>query len=514
MIIRLPRYAEIKLQSLCAEAGALCHSVDEDESGWDRLVEFPEREFSGPADMRQPRVVAYVQVKSSGRRLTKCRIKLSNALRAALSRQPWFVMLVAGNRERGEPKVFAVHVWEELICRTLRAVRAAEAEGRSLHKHYLTISFQSTDQKDARLVHWMQEEIDAIGPEYEMLKGQIVRSSGYEDGYGSGSMMIEADSEEEILENLLGLGSGLRVRKFTFTPSRFGISAAEPQIDESDGVVRIAPNPIKEVDIQLVNLVDRRKISFHGHVYASEIPSGEGRRRLFRFSCSIFEIVAGENSSAKLKINISSEKKMDLEEIEKLFEFREFLERGPFDIQVWSNGKRISSGGVRSEVSSAAEEWRKLAQAVRLLRSAAGSQKVKVSLSELRAAPGLRTIAEIAAAPSFRVEIDVNYDAPVESITSIIYWCKIEIGEYAYFSLNERSVVEDIYCNDRRIITADQDKCIESFFKFGAMDDDEVIERDYEASLERLKQSGTPLPLSNLIEYIAAIAQGDAQRRM
>lgn len=52
MIKRLPRYAELKLQSLCAEAGALCHGVDEDESGWDCLIEFPEKDFPGPADAR------------------------------------------------------------------------------------------------------------------------------------------------------------------------------------------------------------------------------------------------------------------------------------------------------------------------------------------------------------------------------------------------------------------------------------------------------------------------------
>ena len=60
MIKRLPRYAETELQRLCAKAGALCHAVDEDESGWDRLIEFPEKEFPGPADTRPPRAVAYV----------------------------------------------------------------------------------------------------------------------------------------------------------------------------------------------------------------------------------------------------------------------------------------------------------------------------------------------------------------------------------------------------------------------------------------------------------------------
>src|SRR5687767_403186 len=106
MIKRLPRYAELKLQSLSAETGALCHGVDEDESGWDCLIEFPEKDFAGPADARPPRAVAYAQVKSLAKRSLSCRVKLSNALRAAQSPQPWFVVLVTAARCKKSPRVY------------------------------------------------------------------------------------------------------------------------------------------------------------------------------------------------------------------------------------------------------------------------------------------------------------------------------------------------------------------------------------------------------------------------
>src|SRR4051794_2524556 len=114
MIRRLPRYAETELQRLCAKAGALCHAVDEDESGWDRLIEFPEKDFPGPADTRPPRLVAYGQVKSVEKGSLTCRVKLSNALRAAQSPQPWFIVLVTGETHRHPSRVFAVHVWDDL----------------------------------------------------------------------------------------------------------------------------------------------------------------------------------------------------------------------------------------------------------------------------------------------------------------------------------------------------------------------------------------------------------------
>jgi hypothetical protein len=206
VIERLPRYAETELQRLCAKAGALCHSVDEDESGWDRLVEFPEKELLGPADTRPPRAVAYVQVKSVEKGALTCRVKLTNALRAAQSPQPWFIMLVTGEMREQPSRIYAVHVWEELIRRTLKAVRRAHNEGRSLNKSSLTIRFSQGDEKGDGLVQWMQDAIDAVSPDYEAAKRAINRTAGYEDGYGDAALTIEADNEEEILKNLLGLG--------------------------------------------------------------------------------------------------------------------------------------------------------------------------------------------------------------------------------------------------------------------------------------------------------------------
>jgi hypothetical protein len=241
VIERLPRYAETELQRLCAKAGALCHSVDEDESGWDRLVEFPEKELLGPADTRPPRAVAYVQVKSVEKGALTCRVKLTNALRAAQSPQPWFIMLVTGEMREQPSRIYAVHVWEELIRRTLKAVRRAHNEGRSLNKSSLTIRFSQGDEKGDGLVQWMQDAIDAVSPDYEAAKRAINRTAGYEDGYGDAALTIEADNEEEILKNLLGLGKGLRINKFTFTQSRFGIQSPQPQFDFSSGVAHITP---------------------------------------------------------------------------------------------------------------------------------------------------------------------------------------------------------------------------------------------------------------------------------
>jgi hypothetical protein len=79
-IQRLARYAETRFANLCAHSGALCHESQEDENGWDYLVEFPDDAATGPADTHQPGKQAFVQVKSTRNGRLSCSLKLSNAM--------------------------------------------------------------------------------------------------------------------------------------------------------------------------------------------------------------------------------------------------------------------------------------------------------------------------------------------------------------------------------------------------------------------------------------------------
>ena len=507
MIERLPRYAETELQRLCAKAGALCHAVDEDESGWDRLIEFPEKVFAGPADVRPPRSVAYVQVKSVHKSSLTCRVKLSNALRAAQSPQPWFVVLVTTQTRKDPPGIYAVHVWEKLIRRALEAVRRAENEKRPLHKCSLTIRFQPGEQKGDDLVRWMQGEIDAAGPEYETAKRAINNAAGYENGYGIGIMTIEANNEEEILKGFLGLSDGLRVNKFTFTPSRFGILSPLPEIDMSSGVVHITPQPAGNVEIRLRSAASSRTIVLHGRVYGFGIPGMREDQRRLRFSAAFCELLWGPNAESKFHATLDGREKYDLAMIEDYVALNEWLVTGPIDLQVWSEGKRVIGGILRCKGSKSSQEWKELAPALRMLRSIAGHEKARVSLCDLNLASGLKTFAEIAGAGSIRIEFEPLPDAPAGPFTAILYWYHVDLGDYAFYALIERIVVEDIMTEGKRRVTARGHRCVESYvLTKPAESDRKMMEADYERHLNRLKEKDTPLGLADLREFLTASA--------
>ena len=252
MIRRLPQWAERYFGTLCAAEGVVCNKAEEDESGWDFHVEFPQQPLAGPPDMHPARITAYVQVKSARRRDgLVCRVKLSNALRAAQSPKPWFVVLVVADAGNEPTSIYALHVWEALIRRSLKAVRRGHNERKALHKCDFTIRFNAADERRDRLLAWMYQAIDDVGPDYEQQKKSIFQTVGYEEGYGIVHVTFEPTTADKILENFLGLGSGIPMSRFVYSPARFGILSPEPELDASSGVFHVTPKPATVCEIRL-----------------------------------------------------------------------------------------------------------------------------------------------------------------------------------------------------------------------------------------------------------------------
>jgi hypothetical protein len=104
-------------------------------------------------------------------------VKLSNALKAAQSRDPWFVVLTAGTG--AQPKIYAVRVWGALLKSTLKAVRQASIKGAPLHRKRLATRFGDEDLHTDDLIGWMKGAIDAVGPDYGGAKRHAYETVGY-----------------------------------------------------------------------------------------------------------------------------------------------------------------------------------------------------------------------------------------------------------------------------------------------------------------------------------------------
>jgi hypothetical protein len=109
------RSAEKAFSKLCSDNGVTCNGSDEDDHGWDHVVEFPNIALPGvSADMQRPTPAVFVQTKSHSAKGLKVTMKLSNAVKLALSPNPAFVVLrtSSDSEVEGESVWYAVHFWD------------------------------------------------------------------------------------------------------------------------------------------------------------------------------------------------------------------------------------------------------------------------------------------------------------------------------------------------------------------------------------------------------------------
>jgi hypothetical protein len=191
-------------------------------------------------NMHEAASKAFVQIKSTVGKPLSCTVKLSNALKSAQSKLPWFVMLYVAGRTPRKPAIYVKHIWQPELEKILREVRLAEKVGVLLNKKKLRITFDKSDRKsEDELVSWMEECIDVVRPDYSQRKAELYHTVGFEGGYAVGQFNLVADDEDTLFANFLGLGDGLQATKFSLTPTRFGIEDNEPTFSFEKGTVHI-----------------------------------------------------------------------------------------------------------------------------------------------------------------------------------------------------------------------------------------------------------------------------------
>jgi len=310
-IKRLARFAETSFANLCADAGVLCNESQEDENGWDYLAEFPPDAAVGPADTHPPAKRAFVQIKSTRNNRPSCAVKLSNALKAAQSRDPWFVVLMT--ETRAKPKIYAVHIWGDLIEKSLKAVRQATIDKKQLNQRRLTINLGDRDLHTDDLIDWMRNEINSVTPEYSDAKRAIYETVGYADGHGTAKVTFVVDNAKQIFDEFLGLGNGLLVSRFTYTPARFGLSDTRPLIDiKEEGRLTVSPTAAGDCELRVRGAQPGPAISFPAKIYTLGMPWLPFEEQRFRVSATGFEIVWVNNGGSEANARLDFDARVPL----------------------------------------------------------------------------------------------------------------------------------------------------------------------------------------------------------
>jgi hypothetical protein len=499
MIKRIPRYAETKFSNLCAIHGALCHHSEEDENGWDYLVEFPQHPGPTPADTRPAPSTAYVQVKSTSKKQLTCRVKLSNALRAAQSLQPWFIVLIAVDA-RQRTAVYGVHVWRGLIEATFMAVRQAEIEKKPLNRKYLRVKFGVAD-KHNYLLSWMEETISSLGPDYGQNKKQISGTVGFEHGRGVINFRIEAPANE-IADNFLGRGRGLQVRDFRYTPTRFGLISREPLINVSSGVVHFSPLPFGPGELRVRSSTSPSPVILSGQIYTLGPPFADQR---VRFTAEFAEMVFSAGK-IEFRLKLDPQEKTSLKTIENFAVLNKWLTAGPIDIQIWVKNKRIFSSAMKCEHPLLHINWPNVSEITELLGSIASpddQNRLRLSMTDIKDSwRSLVTLEQVANGVSMRWELPQSPELPPQ-ISSLIYYAIGEVSGWTFYVLDERPMVEDIQIGEIRRITCGLPQRIETYcLENATAEQQRMVEEDYERYLTQRREAGLPFGLGDMRAYV------------
>lgn len=505
-IERLPRFAETRFANLCAAYGATATKTDEDENGWDYFVEFPAKTSTRLADQQPPSNTAYIQVKSTRSKTPTCRIKVSNALKAAQSRQPWFVILFALPVESECPRIYVTHVWESLMSKILAAVRRAVVDKSQLHRREISIKFSSADDKTEDLLTWMESAIDGVGASYESQKNLIFENIGYEKGYATGQLQVSAQSDDEILDNLLGLGRGLTVEYFTYTPTRFGIPLNEPEASFNSGTVHITPEPIGQARITLRGPDVSSQISIEAQVFVADLPDSAERKTRFRFSAEYIDVIWSGSGSGRCDLSLDHDRKMDLQTIQEYATIHSWGHMGPVEVQIWFKGSRVLSGTTEMEQGKQYDGWPKIRDITTTLRqicSPSDERIIRLSIRQIAQKFSDLHLVSQAISPSVFL-LDLVPPTPLpERIDILLYYLEVQVGSYVFYVLMERPFRHEGESDGRRRIVFGKPTIREMYVLQDPTDQQrQQMADDYERYFNESAKSMNPIGLRNLKEFL------------
>lgn len=438
---RLGRSAQNHFKLLCSRARVTCNSSQEDDHGWDFIVELtPPQDADKPADKTPGVKKALIQVKSTYGKTPTTRIKIANALKFAKDELPCFVVLfhyTKGLEPDLEPQIYVQHFWRELIKRALRRARQASAENRSIHKIEMQIRFSLDDNHTNDLISWIISMIEKNPIDYSSTKRSLYETIGYEDRKYRAELAFGPIKDiEEIVDHELGLTEYLPVSKIRLVDSRFGIDAPVPILESDRGRIQIRPNDIKGCTLALQNSTGDLLL-FETSVRTPIFPNLPTEKFKIAMETWCFVAVIDGDGSFTLEVKILWNEEMSME---KLRDFSKFLSWGGKELSLKLSGEQIPTLSFRGRFSSTGYEilfgdLSRIACTLRDIQVRAGITAVQLSLSDLRGSLGeLKFFRDVLTAKDMQLYAEggpqLNADV---SLCSLLSYFEFNVGGYLYF---------------------------------------------------------------------------------
>lgn len=452
---RQPRYsklAELEFEHFCGQIDAVCNRVSDDQTGWDFIVEFrPDDDPEVPPDLRPAPRRAFVQIKHSTSESNVCELKLSNALRYAEDEQPWFVIFFSYDEGSSKPgNVYVKHIWTSEMGTILRESRRAHVLGKKLNRTNIRLKFLKPEQCAENPLLRILGILEQTGPAYGQQKAQLARGLGYDsDVAATGTFTLaEGVTLQEFVSLQLGLIDSLPIERFTFVDQRFNIPI--PRREMGPGRISIAPRPVRECVVSILNAHTGTEVSWPGQIYVPVIPGLDQALRRMRVVAGPLEIVIAGDGTANFKWSMPVNEPQNIVELSRQISFRSWSDSHPLDMAIWSEGQCLTAGNLNFDGAPANEPyWKTVHHAFGTLLSIAPIERVPttlmLSLGELL--DHINDLSEFAAHLSQgQALVTMTLEQPstedLDDTTHMIIPVHYELAGHVFIAVVERRVTE------------------------------------------------------------------------
>lgn len=500
---RLPKYAERFFAAQVSDFDALCHRVEEDETGWDYLVEFPADPFDGPADQQPAPKRAFVQIKSRQSRPLKVGFSLSNLRRAAQDATPWFFSLI--RKEGGKPEIYIIHFWRELIERSLIAVRRAEMDGEELHKRELQITFGKGDRVEGDFVKWMRDQIAGV-PEYEKTKRHLFETLGLESGHGKGRLVIQGDPDQ-IYREFLGVGQGLTISRFEYTPERFNIPDPSRAVVWTGGKVKITPQALGPCELRFRSPNSEPSVTLSGSLFGLPFQTPEAP---FRVAAPPVDL-RGSSSGLDMYMSVQNGNAMTYEEWRVYATLKMWSRKAPLQIELWREGRHYAANTLIDRKPGDNLDWERIDGIMRALRPIVIERKVHdfaFTVEDMNRTASDLWFFSVGAAPSLRYEFDAESDVEPD-VTSMLYYQVADLNDWTFGHIVRRRIRSDQVEGTKRHIDSHTHTVLESYaFKNATQEQKDRIASDYDGLLRKYEEQEThPLGFGDFTSFVRRLLE-------
>lgn len=445
--IKIDRIAEGDVERLCRLRQGRVTRVNEDENGWDLLVEFPPAVETAFADLSPPIRRCIIQVKSTVSRKPTVKVKLSNAVKLTTDDLPCFTLLLTypTGPERFEA-AYLQHVWGTPMLEALKRSRQAQAHGKPLHKEKLSLTFKRRERYDNSVIDALLEAIDEVGPGYAEKKRKLRDAMGYDTGSAEFTLTLDgADALRDLDDLVLGLRKDVPIASAQLVRKRFDI----PQPPQALGPARLALAGLPTETCALSLRRGDEELVWTGVVHRGLSLVPLSARRI-RFEAGPFSVIVGGDRSVKAEWFAPVEARQPLDDLLRTARFRSWMDGAKHALSVWTKDRQFPplSMSFNPDTDHDPEKWDQILRAIAAVSRIAPAERrpddLLVSIDDIGRRIEDLLLFDSMCSPanhSLRVVSDTPEDVPTAGVTHILApWCG-RLANHFLVGVVERRVV-------------------------------------------------------------------------